>query len=181
MDIKNFNINFKGNINGTDKTRMNPFIKCKQDKFQKTESSAETEEIKTYAAPPKKNINFNKKDKMIIGSSIAAIAATIALCVQGVKNGNLQKVINNLEQELNSANSTIRKFQQEITNNVEESYRQSATINEYAGIIGKLRDNLEALSAQSDDIKGLKASWVEKYRNTLNRYPDKRYLYSAFS
>ncbi len=167
MDIKNFNINFKGNINGTDKTRMNPFIKCKQDKFQKTESSAETEEIKTYAAPPKKNINFNKKDKMIIGSSIAAIAATIALCVQGVKNGNLQKAINNLEQELNSANSTIRKFQQEITNNVEESYRQSATINEYAGIIGKLRDNLEALSAQSDDIKGLKASWVEKYRNTL--------------
>ena len=102
MDIKNFNINFKGNINGTDKPRMNPFIKCKQDKFQKTESSAETEEIKTYAAPPKKNINFNKKDKMIIGSSIAAIAATIALCVQGVKNGNLQKVISNLEQELNS-------------------------------------------------------------------------------
>lgn len=169
MDFINSVIGFKG-IEKTKNKDIKPNVpvKSKQDTFEKETAQASGTELKTYKAAPKTNIRFGKKEGFCLGAGIAAAAGVIALCVQGAKNGNFQKTISLLKEEISSNNRTIRHLQDEINGLSEERSIQDETVNELVVKLSGLRTRLEDIAAENQN-SGIKTDFTEQYREMIKK------------
>lgn len=169
MDFINSVIGFKG-IEKTKNKDIKPNVpvKSKQDTFEKETAQASGTELKTYKAAPKTNIRFGKKEGFCLGAGIAAAAGVIALCVQGAKNGNFQKTISLLKEEISSNNRTIRHLQDEINGLSEERSIQDETVNELVVKLSGLRSRLEDIAAENQN-SGIKTDFTEQYREMIKK------------